>query len=162
MTAQCWARPATIADAQALAPRLRQADLAEIAAHTGHSPLQALEDGVRDSQWSLAVCLSGSDEVIALCGVGHHKDAPDIGVPWMLASDALVAVQTPFLRRSRAVVDLMQRPYRVLANVVDARNQVHIRWLSWCGFRFIRLHPEFGQGRLPFYEFVRIAPCANS
>ena len=160
MTALCWARPATLGDAQALAPRLRSADLAEIAAHTGHSPLQALADGVRESQWSLAVCRG--HEVIALCGVGHHPDTPDVGVPWMLAADALIAVQTSFLRQSRVVIARMQRPYRVLANVVDARNTVHIRWLSWCGFRFIRLHPEFGQGRLPFYEFVRIAPCANS
>jgi hypothetical protein len=33
---------------------------------------------------------------------------------------------------------------------------VHIRWLRWMGFTFIKSHPKYGaEGRL-FLEFVRI------
>ena len=157
---QCYARAASIEDALLLAPRLRQADVDEIGAHSGHEPLRALVDGIHNSQWSLAICHDETRHVLALCGVGHHPEVPDVGFPWMLASDGLLGVQQTFLRHSRAVIARMQADYPVLTNWVDARNAVHIRWLRWCGFRFIRLHPVFGHERRPFYEFARIA-CVN-
>ena len=41
-------------------------------------------------------------------------------------------------------------------NYVDARNVVHIKWLKWLGFTIINKHNQFGIGRIPFYEFVKI------
>ena len=61
-----------------------------------------------------------------------------------------------FLRRSKVELDKIIQEYPVLFNVVDARNKIHVRWLQWMGFTFIKKHSEYGpEGRL-FYEFVRI------
>ena len=40
--------------------------------------------------------------------------------------------------------------------VVDARNELHIKWLKFMGFKFIQRHENFGVAKLPFYEFLRI------
>jgi len=61
-----------------------------------------------------------------------------------------------FLKESKAQLAKLHEQYPVLFNVVDARNEVHVRWLRYMGFTFIRKHPNWGpEGRL-FYEFVRI------
>jgi hypothetical protein len=65
-----------------------------------------------------------------------------------------------FLRASRQIVEEWQRDFPRLHNYTDARNTVHHRWLRWLGFTFTARHETFGPLGLPFYEFVRIAPCA--
>ena len=41
-------------------------------------------------------------------------------------------------------------------NYVDARNITSIKWLKHLGFVLIKRVEEFGVGKKPFYEFVRI------
>jgi hypothetical protein len=43
-----------------------------------------------------------------------------------------------------------------LWNIVDARNELHIRWLKRFGFVALKKHPQVGPQGLPFFEFVRI------
>lgn len=50
----------------------------------------------------------------------------------------------------------MQAQTPILFNCVDQRNEVHINWLRWLGFKFVRIIPEYGIQKLPFIEFVRI------
>jgi hypothetical protein len=74
----------------------------------------------------------------------------------MVATDELLEYQMKFLRRSRIYIELIQQEYPLLHNVVDARNELHIKWLKWMGFKFIQLHEEYGVEKRPFYEFIRI------
>jgi hypothetical protein len=61
-----------------------------------------------------------------------------------------------FLRKSKEVLAEMQKKYPLLFNVVDARNEVHVKWIGWLGFTFVKKHLNWGpEGRM-FYEFVRI------
>lgn len=132
--AQCYAREASLVDAFLLAPVLRAADLNEIEVSSpGRPALFTLLDVLEQSTFALAICEEGTDEVVALCGVAPYHDA---GTPWMLGSDRLLAVQTTFIRHSRAIIALMQHHYPFLLNWVDARNTVHIRWLKRMGFKF--------------------------
>jgi hypothetical protein len=83
----------------------------------------------------------------------------DVGAIWMLCTDDLVRDRLNsmrFLREAKVHLDQVQRRYKVLFNLADARNVVHIKWLRWMGFTFIASHPNHGtEGRL-FYEFARI------
>ena len=84
--------------------------------------------------------------------------ATDVAAIWMLAADELTSKEhrSTFLRNSRVWVNSINSRHQLLFNHVDARNKQHIRWLKWCGFSFIRLVPDYGAEKRPFYEFVRL------
>lgn len=138
-------------DATYVAAHLRDADRAEIAAHSGRLPVDAIMGSARHSDLALTVCDATSTPA-AVFGV-----APG-GCIWLLGTDALVQppLAKQFLRECRRHVALLQERYPLLHNVIDARNVVHIRWLRWMGFVFIRRIPDFGVEQRLFFEFVRI------
>lgn len=80
----------------------------------------------------------------------------DIGSVWLLGAQELNNYSLYFLRHCRSWVNKLQEDYIVLWNYVDARNKVHIRWLKWCGFTFLRLINNHGVEQRPFYEFERV------
>lgn len=143
---------ATIDDAIDLALRLRPEDVAEIAAGSGECPVVSLVRSYLASDAPKAIIHDG--QVIGLFGVTPLGGG--VGAPWMLASPELPQIAVAFLKGAREVVAGWRSEYKLLMNTVDARNTTHIRWLQWLGFSFIRLIPEHGAGRLPFYEFVLI------
>jgi hypothetical protein len=125
----------TLADAEALACTLRQADLDELAA-AGVSPSDALRTGVERS--TLAAAVWDDEGLVALLGVAPLVESvlAPVGAPWMLGTDrvskharALVAVGPAY---TRAMLDAYPR----LMNVVHAKNTLHVRWLRRLGFRF--------------------------
>ena len=99
--------------------------------------------------------IAGDEEVIGLFGVTPTED-PIVGCPWLLASDRLPEVSKEFIPQSLEWVKGINKKYPILRNYVDARNRLAMRWLSYLGFTFINLIDEYGKGRIPFYEFVRI------
>ncbi len=130
VTTMIHVRPFEPADAGALAPRLRAADLRELEAATGERPLDALERCTRSSD----PCFSVVDgQVIAVFGV--VPDGPERGIVWMVGSDEIASRAVPFARIMRPWVGRLQERYRILWNVADARNVVHLRWLA-----LVRVH----------------------
>lgn len=146
-------RPAVLADADALAAQLRAADRREIAA-LGQTPQAALREGVSISDQVYTV-RTRSGELAAIFGVAPHPGEARVGAPWMMGSDALATVAIPFLRRSAAWVDALGAGRDLLINAVDARNQLHIRWLGWAGFTFVGRRPR-GPERRPFLDFAKL------
>jgi hypothetical protein len=140
-------------DPTKLAPKIRPEDIAEIAASSGSTPLQALEMGLTFSDDPKTITLD--DEPVAMFGVCRSA-TPGIGWCWMLCSDEIEKHQVQFLRRGRELIREVNADYDLIGNFVDARNTVHIRWLRWLGFTFIKLHQDWGVERRPFYEFIRI------
>ena len=61
-----------------------------------------------------------------------------------------------FLRHSPEELKKFNANYPVLYNFVDARNEIHIRWIKWMGFSIIKKHATFGAEGRTFYEFVKI------
>jgi hypothetical protein len=155
-------RPATMADARTLV--LRRADREEIDALTGGDPQEALAESVARSASAWAGVADGA--LVCLFGVvpapseaeGPASPAGVAGIPWLLGADSVAAYGRPFLRRNRAYVRAMLRDFPVLANVVDARNAVSIRWLRWLGFTLGPPQP-MGVKCLPFIPFEMRAPC---
>lgn len=150
-----YVRPATIQDIMWLIPRLRQADIDEVQAYLGIHPGDLLPQQLTLSD-PCNVMVAETGEVVGIFGVFPAPDEPGLGYVWMHCTDSLAKFPFQFLRRCIKGVKDLQEKYRVLTNVVDARNEVHIKWLKWCGFRFIARHEQMGVAGLPFYEFVRI------
>ncbi len=150
-----YLKPATVEDAIALAQDLRAEDEAEIRALTGREPGEALVNGIRYSDLPIAI-MDDDHRILGMFGAVSVSDTPRLGVVWMLASPKILNHRRRFAKESRQWIEALQTHYDILANVVDERNAVHIRWLQWCGFTFINRHPEYGVEKLPFIEFVRI------
>lgn len=142
-------------DAAELARTLRRADLREIEASSGEDPLVVLSRGVAASAPCRAVA-DGRGRPVALFGVVPDARAPDVGLVWLLASERLAEHPFFVLRRSREWVEELQRRYRVLWNYIDARNELHLRWLLWCGFAPLRRVERHGVEGRPFYEVERV------
>lgn len=148
-------RPSRSRDAAELAPRLREADLAEIKATSGEDPLKVLEDGIACSDPSYAV-VDGEDRAFALFGVVPDHQVDYAGLVWLLGSDDIEKYSFFFLRNSRLWVENLHHRFKILWNYVDASNEVHIRWLKWCGFTFSRLIEKYGVEQRPFYEVKKV------
>jgi hypothetical protein len=133
-----------------LVPRLRDADLREIKAATDASPLDVLREGAEQSVPSCTI-IGNYDTVAGMFGATRE------GRVWLLGSEELVTspLNRQFLRECRRWCDKLHDLYPLLWNVIDERNEVHIRWLKWMGFTFINKKP-YGPHGLPFLEFVRI------
>lgn len=137
-------------DALYVGARLRDADRAEVLALTGRDPTQVLRESVMDSAMAWAGCVDGLPA--CLFGVVPVSLAGVTGTPWLLGTDVLLGYSRAFLRRNKAYVERMLAEYPVLRNVVDARNEVSIRWLKWLGFRIEAARP-MGVERLAFHPF---------
>lgn len=146
--------PTTVDDVEYIAPRLREADRQECLAATGKEPLEVLKMSLLIGDMTLTLTATDGTRV-GLLGVAKSP-LPDAGVIWLCATDDIYQYQMTFLRRSIKVLPLLHDRYPVLHNAVDARNELHMKWLKWMGFTFINRHEEWGHGKLPFYEFVRI------
>ena len=147
--------PTTVDDVVYLAPRLRKADRSECLAATGREPIGVLMDGLRLGDVTLTMRSPTDGERVGIVGVvpSYIEGA---GAIWLCATDNIHQHQISFLRKSKTFLPLLQRNYLALHNCVDARNTVHIKWLKWMGFTFIKKHEHWGVERRLFYEFVRI------
>ena len=137
-----------------MAPRLREADAAEIRAAVGREPERVLAAGIECSDPCWAV-VTGADTVIALFGVEPDPASARHGVAWLLGTDDLALHSIEVLRKSRQWVEELHERYDCLWNYIDARNESHVEWLRWCGFEFLELVEQHGFEQRPFWRFER-------
>ena len=151
-----YTRKTKLGDIVQVANNLRPADLAEVKAASGRSPKEVLLQCFFESIPCMTIC-NDDDMPVAMWGAVPIGDT--VGGVWLLGTTGLTAAgtRTRFLREARKHVDQMQEKYPVLANCVDARNKVHIRWLQWMGFTFIAEHPNYGAEGRAFLEFCRMS-----
>jgi hypothetical protein len=151
-----YTRPTRVADIPYVAEYMRDEDVAEVQAFSGNTPQESLLHSF--FRGDPCMTMIGRDgRPMGMWGVVPQEGS--LGTIWMLCTDDLARDRLNsiwFLREARNHLDQVQRRYKVLFNLADARNVVHIKWLRWMGFTFISSHPNFGtEGRL-FHEFVRI------
>ena len=75
------------------------------------------------------------------------------GQIWMLCTPAILKYPHTFARESKRYVESRQE--KLLWNIVDKRNKVHIKLLRFLGFKFLREIPH-GPNNLTFIEFCRV------
>ena len=146
-------RKATEKDVRYLTPRLREADLLEIRATGYTDPELCLMEGLQVSD-ACYVAVDGDDNPVMIGGVAP---SPEIfmGYGWVMASTAITKHWIPILRNTSKWINSYRGHYRLLTNVVHEKNELHIRWLRWAGFSFLRRIEMNGEG---FFEFARIFP----
>jgi hypothetical protein len=143
-------RESTLADAPLLAEHLRLADKDEIYAARGIGPNEALEICVVDSTKCFTV-LNGNIP-IAMFGYLHVND--ETAQVWMLGSDELTQNKKWFVRESKGWLIDFAKQYRVIYNFIDARNELHIKWIGRMGFKIVESVPDYGFEKRLFLKFV--------
>lgn len=145
-------RTAKPEDCEALADRLREQDKQEVW-DAGHlKPLEALTESLKESSDCFAI-IDDNGEIVGLFGV---SDKGEMGIPWLLGAEGIKEIARPFLKQGKMIVQNWSQRFPLLMNYVAADNTVAIVWLSWLGFQFTRMIPDYGVEKKPFFEFVRI------
>jgi len=144
----------TKADALHVARHLRQADKNEVNALTEQPHLQVIRDGIHASCPCYTIRLTSTGKPCGIFGA-CKTDHPDRGVVWLVGTDDLLTKSRTFIRHSREWVDEIQSHYRLLYNVIDARNTVHLNWLKWTGFELVQEFEKYGIEKRKFILFRR-------
>jgi len=151
-------RPATIEDADLIGPRLRQSDAAELLAASGLSAADSLRFSIKASQGGFCmIAINDDGEPILIWGVAPSSN-DGVGIPWMVATNEIYRAQylLTFKKLCGEWVRKMNERFPLLINYVDHRNVTSILWLQALGFVFTKLVPNYGHGKLPFWEFMRV------
>lgn len=144
--------PSSEHDARYIADNLRPADLAEVSASTGKPPVQIIVDGAAESNPCYTIRVRATGKPCGIFGT-RYSEHTQSGIVWLLGTDDLTAHGTVFVRHSRIWLDKLHEKYRLLWNVIDARNKVHLNWLRWLGFDFVREIPNYGIEKRTFILF---------
>ena len=75
------------------------------------------------------------------------------GQIWMLCANAIKESPITFAREAKRYVE--RQPDKLLWNIVDKRNTVHLKLLKFLGFKFLR-ELKHGPNQLTFIEFCRV------
>jgi|TARA_R110000744_G_scaffold134634_1_gene243808 hypothetical protein len=157
-------RLATVNDCNLLGPRLRDADKEELKISCGLGPVTALTKSLNDSD-AAYVAVDGEGVPILMFGVVKftmlsfgvgNVNQDFIGVPWMLGGKGIYQHTRQLKSECKEWLDVVHKDYDLLFNYVHAENPKAIRWLQWMGFTMVRLVPEYGVGKKPFYEFIKV------
>jgi len=148
-----------------LARRMRPDDVAEVKAASGATPDVAVALSVWASRETWSVFFDG--ELVCIWGVCPAGDCTALsprGWVWMLTTDTVEKHKRQFWKCCWDILpDLFSR-WDLLANYIDARHEVAIRWGHKLGFQFREPAP-FGVEGLPFRMFTvtkENVACAQS
>ena len=140
-----YVRPITLEAALEVASDLRPEDRREIEEGHGIDATAALVDAVQKPSSVYFVVPNG--KTAGMAGVDPG------GQIWMLCTSAIHDYPLTFAREAKRYVE--SRKEKLLWNVVDKRNTVHLKLLKFLGFKFLR-EIEFGPNKLSFIEFCRV------
>lgn len=144
---ECSVVNATIHHVHELQDNLRAPDTMECQL-LGSSPKKAMMLALT-TDLSTYAAIDGEGKAFAMFGSGPLKD--DLGYIWMLGTDDVLAHKRQFIRASRDWVNFLSKPYSFTTNVVLKDNKVAVRWLKFCGAKFLR---EVKLSGHDFYEFI--------
>lgn len=135
----------------ALASAMREWDVIECRA-VGHSPAEALRDGLARSLWALTALVDGKPE--AMLGVAPRSMIEGTGVPWMLGTERVYGGAREFVRYGRGIIAEMEATFPVLSNMVAADNGRAIAFLKHWGWRISS--KRVAVGGVDFVEFSNV------
>jgi len=143
-------RATQLHDVCELAPNLRSEDKREVNT-LGKTSEQSLLSGYLFGR----VCRSIIDKNGQVAGMyGVVPVDEKTGLVWMLGSNKLKKIKIAFLKESRTEVEGMNTLFPHLWNIIDSRNEMHLKWIKWCGFKIIG---ERMINNVKFYEFCKVA-----
>lgn len=123
--------PAAFKHINRIANRMREIDAEECRA-MGHSPKQALRNGVMLSDKAWTALVDGQPE--AMFGVVVENALTGDAVPWFLGTDEVYRHGRELLMWGPGMIDRLRDSRKTLRNLVSARNGQAIRLLRRWGF----------------------------
>ena len=128
-----------------VASDLLPADRREVEEGHGVDSKEALIDAVQKPSCVYFVVPNG--KTAGMAGVD------DGGQIWMLCTTAIHDYPMTFVREAKRYVERQED--KLLWNIVDKRNKVHLKLLQFLGFKFLK---EFkhGPNQITFIEFCRV------
>ena len=155
MEKENYVRPAILADALQLAPKMRIADREEIRASNGSSPLEALViPFTYKKARSYTIIGTAKEGVIGMFADAPTKD-PEYGIAWLLSSEDLFKHTKQFIKECPYWVSQMSEGYTYIYNWVDRRNWKSLKWLQFLGFEAKEEIKQYGVGKLPFLLMIK-------
>lgn len=127
-------RTATKEDVEYLSKHMRQCDVDEIWASHHHSPKEALEISLKES--NIALTVEDNGVVVAMFGTCPQSLLGAKATVWMLATDGLDKIKRRFAKNSRRFIEFLLSHYPYLFNYVHTNNVKSIEWLRFCGAKF--------------------------
>lgn len=146
-------RSATLPDCYFVGNNLRQADQNEIRS-LGKDPVESIVSGYVYGDICLAAVADG--EPIAILGRVPVLKNPKIASVWMVGTEGIFTHRYKVLRDSRVVLGRLFTGFDALCNHVDSRNELHIKWLRWLGFSFLRSTSAISVDGTVYYEFAKV------
>ena len=137
--------PITLEAALEVASNLRPDDRREVEEGHGIDVKEALLDAVQKPSCVYFTVPNG--KTAGMAGVDPG------GQIWMLCTPAIHDYPLTFAREAKRYVERQQD--KLLWNVVDKRNKVHLKLLKFLGFKFLR-ELKYGPNNLSFIEFCRV------
>tara|TARA_R100000781_G_scaffold26233_1_gene19335 strand:+ start:4072 stop:4476 length:405 start_codon:yes stop_codon:yes gene_type:complete len=128
-----------------VASNLRPEDYREVYEGHGHFPLWYIPQIAFDGDSVYFTVPNGKTAGLA----GVQED----GSIWMLCTPAIHEYPLTFAREAKRFVE--SRNEKLLWNIVDKRNTVHLKLLQFLGFKFLR-ELKYGPNQLSFIEFCRV------
>ena len=136
----------TIEAALSVASNLLPDDRKEVKEGWGADPLQYL---LLEAAKAECICFkSPSGRIAGMAGVEKED-----GRIWMLCTDVIHEHPLIFAREAKRWIE--SREEKLLWNVVDKRNKVHLKLLQFLGFKFLREF-TYGPNKTTFIEFCRL------
>jgi hypothetical protein len=151
-----FVRRATLEDAETVAARIRPADRDECMAATGLPPELVLPQYVREGRECYAAGLKLDDRAEILFGVDPVYGHDRIGIIWLVSTPRIEEQPVEFVVMTKNLLEEFHKDFDVLTNFMDERNERHIRWLKWMGFKFLRRVEKYGAESRPFIEFASV------
>ena len=139
-----YIHPATLEAATQVASNLLDEDRMEITEGHGHDPESALIVGMNNSDSVYFEVPNG--DIAGMAGISSD------GKIWMVCTPAIYQYPHTFAREAKRYVK--RQPHKLLWNIVEKRNKVHIKLLKFLGFKFLR-ELKYGPNNLSFIEFCR-------
>ena len=140
-----YIHPITKEAALEVASNLRPEDRREVEEGHGIDSTLALLDAVQKPSCVYFTVPSG--KTAGMAGVDPG------GQIWMLCTPAIHDYPIWFARQAKRYVERQQD--KLLWNIVDKRNVVHLKLLKFLGFKFLR-ELKHGPNQLTFIEFCRV------
>lgn len=138
---------------------LRAEDLREIhAVDPGRDPCAVVAFNIAASQRAYTM-FDKDGSFVCIGGVAPQGDGA--GSVWLHGSPLMKRYRVALARRTPEYINLLHEEYRLLTNYVDPRNEVHVEWLRYAGFRFTRPVPGYAKDGTTFVEFFKVKECVN-
>lgn len=147
-------RPATIKDGLMVASKLRPEDRREVEG-LGQSILH-IPFGILISEHAVVFGDMETGELAGIAGIVRLDN--HTGQIWMLCTPTIHKGPQRFVRKARRWLAEVEKEYKLLWNLADARNHMHHKLLKLLGFKALRTVPV-GPENLPYLEIVKL--CAS-